>query len=256
MSKKEFKKEELKKEELKKLIDDEYDIKGKDELDTILIEKPKKETKKTNKKVSKTETLDVVYILDRSGSMSNIVSDTINGYNTYLSKQKNNNVKLTTVLFDDKYELLTDRIDISKVNELNSDTYYTRGCTALYDAIGKTISYLDTKKPKKVLFIINTDGLENASIEYDKDKVKNLITKHNDWEFMYIGANIDSYYEASSIGIKASNTANYKKDSKGTKILYEALDCCTEMLCAKNFKKLDASWKENLEDYLEKNKDR
>ena len=118
-------------------------------------EKEMKEVNNTSKKGKKNntnnETLDVVYILDRSGSMSDVEEETIKGYNNYLLSQKDNKVKLTTVLFDDDYEMITKRIDISKVKELTNKTYYTRGCTALLDAIGKTIEFLDERKPKKVL---------------------------------------------------------------------------------------------------------
>lgn len=220
-------------------------------------EKEMKEVNNTSKKGKKNntnnETLDVVYILDRSGSMSDVEEETIKGYNNYLLSQKDNKVKLTTVLFDDDYEMITKRIDISKVKELTNKTYYPRGCTALYDAIGKTINYIDKEDTKKVLFIINTDGLENASSDYDKKKICNLIKKHKDWEFMYIGANIDSYSEAQSIGIKASNISNYKKDKKGTKILYDTLSSCTMMMAKCD--KIDTNWKEDLEKYMKENEE-
>ena len=131
-------------------------------------------------KTKKDEILDVVYILDRSGSMSDVEEETIKGYNSYINGQRENKVRLTTILFDDKYEVLTSALDIKKVKELTNKTYYTRGCTALYDAIGKTITTLNSKNPNKVLFIINTDGYENASEEYDKKKIKKLITSHKD----------------------------------------------------------------------------
>lgn len=206
----------------------------------------KAETKTTTKKVN--DTLDVVYILDRSGSMCNITNDTIGGYNSYVKKQLKNKVKLTTVLFDDQYEMITDRMDIKKVKELDDTTYYARGCTALYDAIGKTINYISSKKTNKVLFIITTDGLENASREFDRNKVKELITKHKDWEFMYIGADIDAYGEASLIGIDRDHTANYKKDKKGTRILYDTLSEATCVMCENEC--LGASWKKDLDDYI------
>lgn len=220
-----------------------------------VMAKPIKKTgaKTTTKTKKSNDVLDVVYILDRSGSMGNVVSDTIGGYNAYLDKQKDNNVRLTTVLFDDQYELLTDQTNIKDVKKLTDKTYYVRGCTALYDAVGKTITMLDEKNPSNVLFIINTDGYENASREYSKQVVKSLISAHKDWDFMYIGGDIDSYDEGMSLGIKKENIANYKKDKKGTKILYDTLCDLTEMKCESRC--IQANWKKDLEDYIDENID-
>lgn len=195
--------------------------------------------KKNNKE------MDVVFLLDRSGSMSGIVEDTIGGYNGYIKSIKDDNIKVTTILFDNNYEILHDRVDISKVEELDNKTYYVRGSTALLDAIGKTISYIDSKTDNKVLFIITTDGLENASIEYNKSQIKDMILKHSNWEFMYIGANIDSYSEGASIGIKSNNIANYKKDKRGVSNLFGAVAKASKCYCASEM--LDESWKQDLE---------
>ena len=197
----------------------------------------------TNKKE-----LDVVFLLDRSGSMQGSELDTIEGYNSYLSKQRKNkfNTKITTVLFDDQYEILHDRKDIKEVKNMTEKEYYVRGCTALLDAIGKTINKLDKKvKSNKVLFVITTDGLENASKEYNKEKIKTLIEQHSNWEFIYIGANIDSYCEGTSIGIPRQNISNYSKSKKGTDTLFRSINYLSECMCMD--KSFGNSWKEELE---------
>lgn len=199
------------------------------------------------KKVNNKE-MDIVFLLDRSGSMRGMEEDTIGGFNSYLEKQREKGVKtkVTTVLFDDQYEVLTLREDIDKVSNISNKEYYVRGCTALYDAIGKTINTLDKSvENNKVLFIITTDGLENASREYDRSSVLDLINKHSNWEFMYIGANIDSYEEGQRIGIKSSNIANYKKTKAGTRTLFDSLEEATCMMC--DFGTIDSSWKKSLE---------
>ncbi len=197
---------------------------------------------------------DIIFILDRSGSMSGIESDTIGGFNSFIQKhKKNKKAKVTTVLFDDQYEVLYERKDIADVKKLTSKEYYVRGCTALMDAIGKTINSLSKKiKDNKVLFVITTDGLENASREYTKDKISKLIKKHSNWEFIYIGANIDSYAEASSIGIKATNTANYSKSRRGVNTLFASVGNAFDCVCEE--KELSSSWKKDLDNYIENNK--
>lgn len=203
-----------------------------------------KKTEKTKKK----KQLDVVFLLDRSGSMQGSETDTIGGYNSYLEQQRKNkyDTKITTVLFDDQYELLHNREDITKVNNLTDKEYYVRGCTALLDAIGKTINNLDKKvKDNKVLFVITTDGLENASKEYNKDIIKSLIEQHHNWEFIYIGANIDSYGEGTSIGIPRKNISNYSKSKKGTENLFRSINYLAECMCMNE--SFDESWKKELE---------
>ena len=195
--------------------------------------------------------MDIVFLLDRSGSMSGMEEDTIGGYNSYLKEQRKNNVRVTTVLFDDQYELLHERENIKNVHNLTRNEYYVRGCTALLDAIGKTINLMDNKNTGKTIFIITTDGLENASSEYTKDKIKNLIKKHKDWEFMYIGADIDSYKEGETIGIKKSNIANYSKSKKGMQKLFSSIGKASssfyECECISN------DWKDELENYIDDN---
>ena len=198
--------------------------------------------------MTKKKELDVVFLLDRSGSMQGSETDTIGGYNSYLEQQRKNkfNTKITTVLFDDQYEILHNRKPIQDVNNLTEKEYFVRGCTALLDAIGKTINNLDKKvKDNKVLFVITTDGLENASREYNKDKIKSLIEQHSNWEFIYIGANIDSYGEGTSIGIPRKNISNYSKSKKGTDTLFRSINYLSSCMCMDEL--FDESWKEELE---------
>lgn len=195
--------------------------------------------------------MDVVFILDRSGSMQESEKDTIGGYNGYISDFKNKNAKITTVLFDDKYEMITKRQDVKDVPRLTEKQYFVRGCTALLDTIGKTIKFMEDEKTEKVMFIITTDGYENASHEFNKEQIKEMIQGHKNWEFMYIGADIDSYGEGESIGINSSNIANYKKDEKGISKMFRALSMASKEYCEADC--INSSWKEELEDYIKEN---
>lgn len=200
-------------------------------------------------KMPQNENLDLVFIMDRSGSMSGSEEDTIGGFNSFIEREKDKglNTHVTTVLFDDNYEVLYKRKDINQVAKLTRDEYWVRGCTALLDAIGKTINMLDHEVDNKVLVVIMTDGMENASKEYSKDQIRNLINSHN-WEFIYIGADIDSYAEAGNIGIKKSRVANYKKSKKGFEEVYESIGNVSH--CIRNDISLDDSdWSEKLAKY-------
>ena len=176
---------------------------------------------------------ELVFILDRSGSMGGLESDTIGGFNSLLEKQKKVEGKcnLTTVLFDHDYELLHDRINIQAGSPLKD--YYVRGSTALLDAVGRTISKIEhvqeTKAEEyragKVMFVIITDGMENASREYTTKKVKSMIEaeKEKGWEFVFLGANMDAVETAAQYGIDADNTADYLADREGTRLNYTAM---------------------------------
>lgn len=183
------------------------------------------------------EPVQIVCILDRSGSMSSLASDTIGGYNSFIERQKKEagKAEVTTVLFDDQYEKITDAVDLQTVGELTSAQYYARGSTALLDAVGRTIMDTAGKMERenicparrRVIVMIMTDGYENASKEYSKADVKALIEKTtNDykWNYIFMGANIDSAAEASSIGISRRHAANYSADSAGVKESFSRMD--------------------------------
>jgi len=203
---------------------------------------------------NKNNIVDVVFILDRSGSMGGLESDTIGGFNSMLEKQRKIDGKafITTVLFDDQYELLHDRVNIAKVNNITEKEYFVRGSTALLDAIGDTLG--KNEKADKVLFVIITDGLENASKEYSSSTVKKLIETQKEkygWEFLFLGANIDAIETAGSIGISPERAVNYKSDSIGTKKNYDTLNKAVEEVRSGN--ELKKEWKADIEkDYNER----
>ncbi|MBR3198447.1 MAG: VWA domain-containing protein [Bacilli bacterium] len=197
--------------------------------------------------------LDVIFILDKSGSMSGSEESTISSFNEYLEKEKKNKFKtrITTILFSDDYSYLHKGLDISKVKPLTSEDYYVGGCTALYDAIGNSINYIDRCDTDKVMFIIITDGYENASKEFNNEKIKKMIKNHSNYEFIYIGADIDSYSAGASIGIRKDNISNYKKDKKGTGLLFKGVaDYASSMMEGRS----TTNWKEDLEEYINENK--
>lgn len=200
-------------------------------------------------KVPQNQDLDLIFLIDRSGSMHGSEKDTIGGFNSFIERERKKelNTNVTTILFDDDYEVLYERKAINDVCELTEKEYYVRGCTALLDAIGKTITTLNHKIDNKVLFVIMTDGMENSSVEYSKSQIKNMISNHS-WEFIFIGADIDSYSEAGALGIRKSRTAYYEKSRQGIEDLYTSVENAS--YCLRNDVSLDdANWKKDLEKY-------
>ena len=195
------------------------------------------------------QNLDLIFLIDRSGSMHGSEEDTIGGFNSFIEKErkKQGKTNVTAILFDHEYELLYKRKPIDEVDELTGDIYYVRGSTALLDAIGKTITTLDREIENKVLFVIMTDGMENSSVEFSKSQIKNMIENHT-WEFLFIGADIDSYSEARGIGIKKSRVANYEKSARGVEKLYGSVEMAADCLrCDVGLD--DVNWKEDLEEF-------
>ena len=188
---------------------------------------------------------EMVFILDRSGSMQNLTDDTIGGFNSMIENQKKEEGEafVTTVLFDDQYELLHDHIDINELQPITNKEYYARGTTALLDAIGKTINSIgsrlsatpENERPEKVIFVITTDGMENASREFSKNTIKEMIKHQQDkysWTFMFLGANMDAVSEAASLGINTDFARTYTADTWGTQSVYTSMS--NAMSCARS----------------------
>ncbi len=185
---------------------------------------------------------EIVFILDRSGSMSGLEADTIGGFNSMIAKQKKEDGEayVSTVLFDDQCEVLHDRVPMDKVPVMTDEEYYVRGCTALLDAVGGAIHHIanvhkyarDEDRPEKTLFVITTDGMENASKRYSYEKVQAMIKKEQEkyaWEFIFIGANIDAVQEAKRFGIRKERAVNYVHDEIGTEAVYRSV---SKAVCA------------------------
>ncbi len=199
---------------------------------------------------------EMVFILDRSGSMCGLEGDTIGGFNSMIDNQKKQEGEalVTTVLFDNEYELLHDRVKLSEIKKMTDKEYYVRGCTALLDAVGKTISHISMIRkyirkediPQNTIIAITTDGMENASHEYNYEQIKKMIEekKKDGWEFLFIGANIDAAEEASRIGISRDRAANYISDSVGTGAVYTALS--ESMSCMRKNGAVAKNWNENI----------
>ena len=211
---------------------------------------------------------ELVFILDRSGSISGLEKGTIGGFNSMLEKQKKEEGEalVTTVLFDNKYELLHDRINIKGISPITDEEYYVRGTTALLDAIGMTIvkienahkHTLEDERPSKVLFIITTDGMENSSTRYNYEKIRSMIEdkkKEFGWEFIFLGANIDAVKAARDIGISEDRASNYNCDSEGTILNYEVISETVSRV--RSNKAIDRDWKDRIEkDYKKRGEKR
>ena len=209
---------------------------------------------------------EIVFILDRSGSMSGLETDTIGGFNSLISKQKKEDGQavVSTVLFDDRSEVLHDRVPLERIEKMTDKDYFVRGCTALLDAIGGAIHHIgnvhkyarEEDRPEKTLFIITTDGMENASKRYTYDKVKQMVERQKSkygWEFIFLGANIDALDVAGRFGINEDHAANYHCDEEGTALNYEVLSeaiCRVRMGC----KPLTADWKAKIDADFERRK--
>lgn len=208
---------------------------------------------------------ELVFILDKSGSMSGLEKDTIGGFNSLLIKQKELDQKciLTTVLFNNNYELLHDRLNLNAVKPLNDKQYSVGGTTALLDAIGRTIHKMITVQKntakeyqaEKVMIVIITDGEENSSREYSSEKIKGLIEQQKTdygWEFLFLGANIDSIDTASKIGISRDRATNYHADSQGVKVNFKAMNDVVKSYRAT--KSIHPDWEKEIRSDYEKRK--
>lgn len=209
---------------------------------------------------------ELVFILDRSGSMSGLEKDIIGGFNSMLEKQRKEpgDAVVSTVLFDNETEVIHDRVVIADVPNLTDKEYFVRGCTALLDAVGGAIQHIGNVHkyarkedvPEKTLFIITTDGMENASHHYTYDKVRNMIERQKErygWEFLFLGANIDAVETAKHFGIGADRAVNYHSDREGTQLNYEVLsEAVSAVRCSVP---LGTNWKKRIDEDFNSRKD-
>ena len=208
---------------------------------------------------------EIVYILDRSGSMAGLEEDTIGGFNAMIEKQKGEagEAVVSTVLFDHLSEVVHDRVELQKIRPLTRKEYYVRGCTALLDAVGRAIHHIgnvhkyarEEDRPEKTLFVITTDGMENASREYTYDRVRRMIGRQKErygWEFLFLGANIDAAREAARFGITADRAANYHADHRGPAVIYEAVSdaVCNVRAC----RPMNDDWRKRIDEDFESRK--
>lgn len=210
---------------------------------------------------------ELVMILDRSGSMRGLEADTIGGCNAMLDRQKQQEggVLVTTILFDDRIEMIHDRAPLEEAKPLTEKEYYVRGCTALMDAMGTAIERTvliqdhlrEEDRPEKTIFVITTDGLENASRRFTASRIREMVRKKEaeGWEFLFLGANIDAVAEAARYGIGSDRAANYHADSVGTRLNFDVLaEAVSDMRrTAPGSARMDGSWKARIdEDYAER----
>ena len=201
---------------------------------------------------------ELVFILDRSGSMAGLEKDTIGGFNAMIEKQKaeEGEAYISTVLFDNYSEVIHDRVALSDVPKLTEKEYYVRGCTALLDAVGGAIHHIgnvhkyarEEDRPEKTLFVITTDGMENASRRYSYEKVREMTKRQKEkygWEFLFLGANIDAAKEAARFGIDADRAADYHADTQGTAVIYEAMSDVVYSVRAS--RPVEAGWKKKID---------
>ena len=205
---------------------------------------------------------EIIFILDRSGSMSGLEADTIGGFNSMIEKQKkaDGEAMISTVLFDNVSEVIHDRVSVLDIQPMTDKDYTVRGCTALLDAIGGAIHHIGNihkyaraeDVPEHTLFVITTDGMENASRHYNAERVKQMIERQKaryGWEFLFLGANIDAVETARHFGIGADRAVNYHSDSAGTQLNYEVL---SEAFCAvRGSVQLGADWKKRIDEDFE-----
>lgn len=203
---------------------------------------------------------EIVFILDESGSMSGLEKDTVGGFNSFIGKQRNveGEALVSVVLFSGNSKVLYDRTELSKIKPMTEDMYCPGGCTALLDAVGNAVNHIRTihkyareeDLPEKTVFVITTDGEENSSREFTYRKVKELIERQQKdcgWEFIFLGANIDAGEEAARIGIDPDQAVRYECDSAGTLLNFEVLG--KAMCSVRKGKKLNRSWKKDIEKY-------
>lgn len=201
---------------------------------------------------------ELVFILDRSGSMSGLEADTVGGFNSMIEKQKKQEGEcfVSTVLFDNESEVLYDRVKLGDIRKMTDNDYSVRGCTALIDAIGGAVRHIGNihkyarpeDVPENTVFIITTDGKENASYRYTSDQVKKMIERHKEkdgWEFLFIGANIDAVETAARYGIDKDRAVNYNADSEGTRVLYNTV---SKAVCGiRSHASLQADWGKDID---------
>ena len=203
---------------------------------------------------------EIVFILDKSGSMSGLEKDTIGGFNSMLAKHKNgeNKAYVSTVLFSNQSEVIHDRLPIAEVPELTDKEYYVGGSTALLDAMGDAIKHIKNihkyarpeDVPAKTIFIITTDGEENSSCNYSYNDIKKLVEaqKEKGWDFVFMGANIDAFDVASHLGISKNRAVNYHSDRKGTDAIFASMgDFFGAAMCAKSMDEVADEWREEVD---------